>query len=74
MDWIKKHADTVMILGTLAGLFFWIDGKFERIDARFSVIERDIASIQKELAIVKTVLMMKEILPRELAVHHVEDK
>lgn len=60
MDWIKKHVDTVMILGALAGFFFWIDAKFERIDSRFSVIEKDVA-------IIKTVLMMKELLPRELA-------
>lgn len=28
MDWVKKHADTVIVLTALFGGFLWINGKF----------------------------------------------
>ena len=37
-----------------------MNGRFNQIDHRFSEME-------KEMAIIKTVLLMKEILPKELA-------
>ncbi len=53
MDWIKKHVDTVIILSAFATSILWMNGKFNEIE--------------KELAIVKTVLIMKNIMPVELA-------
>lgn len=60
MDWFKQHADTIAILAMFCAMFVWIDGKFDRIDDRFVSIERDVA-------IIKTVLLMKQIMPCELA-------
>lgn len=64
MDWFKKHADTIVILGSFA-LCFWtmnekINEGFSKIDARFNQVERDIA-------VIKTVLVMKNIMPSEMA-------
>ncbi len=53
MDWFKKHADTFAILGTFA-LCFW--NMNEKINA-----------IEKDVTIIKTVLIMKNIMPNELA-------
>ena len=63
MDWMKKHADTIVILGSFA-LCFW--NMNEKINCKFNAIEKDIA-------IIKTVLIMKQILPAELAKHEVKE-
>jgi len=61
MDWLKMHADTVVIIGAIIGSIFWMNGKF-------SDIKTEMSAIEKEIAIVKTVLVMKNVMPVELAV------
>ena len=53
MEWFKKHADTIVILGSFALCFCNMN---EKINA-----------IEKDLTIVKTVLIMRNIMPTELA-------
>lgn len=53
MDWVKKHVDTVIVLGGILSSVLWMNHKF--------------AEIEKDMAIVKTVLIMKNIMPQELA-------
>lgn len=60
MEWIKKHVDTVIILGAFATSILWMNGKFNDVDKRFNELE-------KEISIMKTVLIMKNIMPVELA-------
>jgi len=60
MDWIKKHVDTVIILTAFATSILWMNGKFNDVDKRFNDIE-------KEISVVKTVLILKNIMPIELA-------
>ena len=57
MDWFKKHADTIVILGSFA-LCFW--NMNEKFNDRFN-------SLEKDLTIIKTVLIMKNIMPPEMA-------
>lgn len=60
MEWFKKHTDTVIILGGILASVFWMNGKFSDVDKRFS-------NLEKEMAVVKTVMVMKQIMPPELA-------
>jgi len=53
MEWMKKHVDTVIILGAFAASLLWMNGKFNKLET--------------DLAIMKTVLIMKNIMPAELA-------
>ena len=53
MDWLKKHADTVVIIGAVATSMLWMNGKFN--------------SLEKDMAVMKTVLIMKNIMPAEMA-------
>lgn len=62
MEWFKKHADTLVILGSFALCFWTIN---EKMNNGFNAIEKDIA-------IIKTVLIMKNIMPQELATHKEE--
>jgi hypothetical protein len=60
MDWFKKHVDTVIILSGILASVFWMNGKFSDVDKRFNDIEKDIIMM-------KTVMLMKQIMPPELA-------
>jgi len=57
MDWFKQHGDTIVILSSFA-LCFW--SMNEKMNDKFNAIEKD-------LAVIKTVLVMKNIMPNELA-------
>ncbi len=53
MDWFKKHTDTVIVLGAILSSVLWMNGKF--------------ADLEKDVTIIKTVLIMKNIMPIEMA-------
>lgn len=53
MDMIKKHVDTVIVLGGILSSVIWMNGR--------------LATIEKDLAVIKTVLIMKDLMPKELA-------
>lgn len=52
MEWFKKHVDTVIVLGGILTATLWMTSK--------------INDVEKEMAIMKTVLIMKNIMPSEL--------
>jgi len=60
MDWFKKHMDTVIILGAFATSVLWMNGKFNELE--------------KDMAVLKTVLIMKQIMPSELATSEKNEK
>ena len=53
MEFFKKHVDTIVVLGGIVGALIWMNGKFNKLET--------------ELAVMKTILIMKEIYPKELA-------
>lgn len=55
LNWFKKHTDTVLILGSILGAMVWMNGKFNDMEMRLVKIE--------------TVMIMKGIMPTELAVN-----
>lgn len=66
MNWFKKHTDAFMIIAAIIGAMIWMNTKFNEVDKKFSEIER-------ELAIIKTVMIMKGIMPVELAMNNVKE-
>lgn len=62
--WLKNHADAIVILGTFAMCFWTLN---EKMNDRFNTVERD-------LAVIKTVLIMKNIMPQELCKIEPKDK
>ena len=53
MEWIKKHTDLIVMLTAFASAMLWMNGKFN--------------DIEKDIAVMKTVMIMKNIMPAELA-------
>jgi hypothetical protein len=75
---VEKYAGIATTIGTMLAAFYWMHGNFKDIDnrfvtienrmeSRFTSIERELADIRQEVAIIKTVMIMKNILPQELA-------
>lgn len=63
-NWFKQHADTLAILSMFAVCFWTLN---EKMNDRFTALEKDIA-------IIKTCLVMKNIMPSELAVCHKQEE
>jgi len=51
--WIRYHADTAVVVSCMFAGLLWMNGKFNEIE--------------KDVAIIRTVLVMKQILPCEIA-------
>lgn len=60
MDIIKKHIDTIIILGAFASCIMWMNGRFDDL-------QKQITSLDKDVAVIKAVMVMQKILPSELA-------
>ena len=60
MDTLKKHVDTVIILAAFGSCILWMNGKFNEV-------EKHINEVEKDITVIKTVLVMKNIMPTELA-------
>lgn len=60
MNWFSKHVDTMIILGGILSSIIWMNGKFNEI-------EKEIYNMQKEIAVMKTVMIMKGIMPEVLS-------
>ncbi len=60
MEWFKKHVDTIIVIGSILSCMIWMNGKFNDI-------EKEIYSLKTDIAVMKTVLIMKNIMPIELA-------
>jgi hypothetical protein len=53
MEWFKKHADTLVILGSFA-LCFW-------------TMNEKIITIEKDVCVIKTVLILRNIMSNDMA-------
>lgn len=51
-SWFKKHVDTIVVLGGILSATLWMTSQIHNIDNRLKVIE--------------TVLIVKNIMPKEL--------
>lgn len=60
MEWVKKHVDTVIVLGGILSSVLWMNNKFNKLE--------------KEMLVIKTVLIIKDIIPKEVCVSKTEEK
>lgn len=51
--WFKKHVDTAVVLVAVVGAAMWMNGQINKLE--------------KDITIIKTVLIMREMMPKELA-------
>lgn len=59
MEYLSKHVDSVVVIGAILASVLWMNGRFNEVDSRFSQLEKDVA-------IIKTVLVLKNIMPNDL--------
>jgi hypothetical protein len=63
MDFFKKHADTISVIGAIIASMIWMIAIIVSVlwmKGKFNELEKDIV-------VIKTVLVMKNIMPMELA-------
>lgn len=60
MEILKKHIDTIIILGGILSSFLWMNSSINSI-------KEEVNSLKVDIAIMKTVLIMKNVMPSELA-------
>ena len=58
MDIFKKHADTLIIIGSIVSSCLWINGKFNEVDKDISIVRLEMAYIKQEIAVLKAVLIV----------------
>jgi len=56
--WFATHVDTVIVLATFITGFCWMNAKFN--------------TLEKDVVVIKTVLIMKNIMPQDAAMLAVE--
>lgn len=77
-NWFQKHSDLLITLGFIFGGFYWMDTKFEKInekmdqkftivDQRFQRMDERMCEIENTVTSIKTVLIIKNIMPHEIA-------
>ena len=51
MSLIKKHVDTVIVLGGILSSVFWMNHKFTQVDERFAKVDLKFAELEKDMAV-----------------------
>jgi hypothetical protein len=73
--WLKKHADTMIILGGILGAVLWMNKGINSLEVRVAVLEstmvtkQEFNELKQEVSNIKTVLIMQKIMPADLALH-----
>lgn len=64
MSWIKQHVDSVAVISAVAIAVYWMTNQIHDLEKRMDV---RLAALEKDMTIIKTVLIMKGTIPKELA-------
>lgn len=71
MNWFKIHQDSIAVIVVIVSAMWFMTSEIRTLEnnmnQRFSQIDCRFSLLEKDMAIIKTVLIMKEIMPRELA-------
>ena len=70
VDFIKGFDYHTIIIVAVA--FWWFNGQIKQdlkvIETEIALIKRDVSELTKEVAVIKAVLIMKNVMPAEMAV------
>lgn len=66
-NFIKKHVDTVIIIGAIVSSVLWMNGKFNGVDERFNGLIERLHAIENRVTKIETILIVKNIYPAEIA-------
>jgi hypothetical protein len=81
MEWLKKYAKeitaVVSVLAALITMTAYIIGSIHgvenrmitRMDTKFNQVDVRMCQLERDVAIIKTVLLMKNMMPSELAMN-----
>lgn len=67
ISWIKRHADTGIVVTVILFALNFNINKFGKIEDRFSKLDEKLTAMEKDITMIKTVLILNHIMPPELA-------
>lgn len=67
MEIIKKHVDTVVFLGGILSAFIWMNSQFSAVRKDILGVKTELDEMKTDIAVMKTVMIMKGIMPEALA-------
>lgn len=67
---IKKHSDTLLVIGTLVGAFTILNQKLISVERDLISLNKEVAEISKEVSVIKAVMYTKGQLPKELVLNY----
>jgi hypothetical protein len=75
MEGLKKHVDTIVILTGVLASVLWMNASMnnlkedlhKEISTLRTDVQKDINLLRNDITIIKTVLIMKDIMPVQLA-------
>lgn len=71
MDWLKKHADTVVIMAGVLTATLWMHSALYNLEKdlgnRISALSDRVYAIEKDLAVIKAILVVKGYIPSDFA-------
>jgi uncharacterized protein Yka (UPF0111/DUF47 family) len=78
INWFKRHVDTVVVLAGVIGSVLWMNHHFNESDKNIaslksdvqksiSEVEKSIALLKSDVAVIKAILVVKDVFPKELA-------
>lgn len=66
MELLKKHVDTVIVLGGILSAVLWMNHKFTEVDGRFTQVDARFAELEKDIAVIKAVMVTQGHMAKEL--------
>lgn len=67
MVFFKRHTDTLAIIAVICGGLYWTDSKFEKVNDKIALLEKEVGDIKTEVSQVKTVLIIRGMMPESMA-------
>jgi hypothetical protein len=67
MNFLKRHADAATVIGLILTAGLWMRSEFKEIHSEFKDVHKEIAGLKQDMGVIKAVLIMKNIMPTELA-------
>jgi hypothetical protein len=66
-SWFKTHADMLVVLTGVLGSVLWMNHQFSELDKKFVESDKNIALLKSDIAVIKAILVVKDVFPKELA-------
>lgn len=66
-SFFSKYKDILAFGVSIMGAFYWIHCEFKEVNSNIAAINSKLLQVESEIAVIKTVMILKNIMPESLA-------